>query len=390
MAAFEGRGTSSAQELRPATILFADIQGYTTLSEQLDVELVTEVLVPCLNRLAAIVRHYGGRVGHSAGDNIMAVFGYPTAHEDDPVRAVRCALGMLQAIDEMAPFCQEKLGQRLNIRVGVNTGTVLAGAVGLGTSENVRGDAVNVAARLETAAQPGTVLVGSSTRQQASWAFRWGEPRLLQVKGRDEPVEACEAIEALSDRARPRGISALPTPFMGRERELAELRRLWGVCVERGCQVVSIVGDAGVGKSRLVAEFELSLHAEEVLFVRGTTPPVGNQPYGPVIAALQVLTGAREEERAGLPGDLLHLLSETDAPSPQDKEMLFRQVAMLLEAEAKRRPFIIVLEDLHWADGATIELVNEILSRLRAAPVMLLLLYRPWRDSTSWKQGCAA
>lgn len=202
----------------------------------------------------------------------------------------------------------------------MNTGTVLAGAVGLGTSENVRGDAVNVAARLETAARPGTVLVGRSTQQQASWAFRWGKSRSLQVKGRDEPVEAYEALEALSDKPRPRGISALPTPFMGRERELTELRRLWAQCIERGCQVVSIVGEAGVGKSRLVAEFELSLHADQVPVVRGTTPPVGNQPYGPVIAALQALVGPRDEEQAGLPGDLLQLLSGAEGTTPDDKQ----------------------------------------------------------------------
>jgi len=380
-----------AQELRPVTILFADVPGYTTLSEQVDVELVTDVLLPCLNRLAAVVQFYGGRVVHSAGDNIMATFGAPTAHEDDPVRAVRCGLAMLQAIDEMAPFCEERLGRRLDLRVGVNTGTVLAGAVGLGATENVRGDPVNVAQRLEAAANPGSAFVSKSTYDQAEWAFRWRGPHTLQVKGRQEAVEAYEAVEVISTLARPRGIANIPTPFLGRDEELATLRRVWSECREGRGRVVSIVGDAGIGKSRLVAEFELSLYADAPpRFVRGVTPPIANQPYGPVIQVLEAVLGRHADDEVGQPGDLLQLLVTAEGVVPEDKRALFERVTALLREQARRHPLVVVLDDLHWADSATVEFVEYFSRRLEDVPLLLILMYRPQGPEPLGREGQAA
>ncbi|MEX1254397.1 MAG: tetratricopeptide repeat protein [Dehalococcoidia bacterium] len=372
-----------SQERRPVTILFADVQGFTALSEQRDPEQVAEIMNACLSQLAELVGEHGGHIDKYIGDEIMALFGAPTAHEDDPVRAVRTALAMLRSMDEMATRWELEVGRRLNIRIGINSGIVVAGDIGAdGTQQyTVLGDAVNVASRLETAAPVGTILVGEPTYRQAAWAFRWRGPQTLQVKGRDEPVSAYEALEDVPGAAAPRGLSALPTPFLGRQQEMARLRSAWDA-VPSGVQAVSIVGEAGLGKSRLIAEFELSLAAggQAIRFARGVTPPVGNQPYGPVIAALSALARSRDGAHDALPGDLLEVLASEQALAPKDKESLYRAVAACLAAEAANGPFVVVLEDLHWADSATLDLVEALPVRLHDAPVLLILAYRPWRE----------
>src|SRR6185503_7736349 len=241
-------------ERRQVTVLFADLSGYTAVSERMDPESVKALVDGVLRRLGEEVTRYGGTVDKYIGDNVMAVFGAPVAHEDDEERAVRAALGMQGAMEEINADLTARHDASFQLRVGINTGEVLAGAVGDGYT--VIGDTVNVAARLQAAGRPGTVTVGERTYRATSDEVNYRTLDPLHLKGKAQPVPAWEAVCLGSAQPTRRARARAATPLVGRDDELSLMESLYGrVTREKRPHLVTLIGQAGVGKSRLLHEF---------------------------------------------------------------------------------------------------------------------------------------
>src|SRR5437763_1714172 len=252
----------SREERRTVTVLFADLSGYTAISETLDPEAVKALVDRCLSRLAEEVTRVGGHVDKYIGDNVMAVFGAPVAHEDDPERAVRAALGMQDAMGELNERLLVDYRVEFALRIGVNTGEVLAGTVG--EAYTVIGDAVNVASRLQASASPGTITVGERTHRTTSGVVEYAPLEPLLLKGKAEPVGGWRALRLLVQPSGGARVVRQQAPLVGRAEELSALSILFGRVARTGVpQLITLFGQAGVGKSRLLREFELALAARE-------------------------------------------------------------------------------------------------------------------------------
>src|SRR5246127_736453 len=314
----------SPREVRKTvTVLFCDVTGSTALGESTDPEALRALLAAYFERMKGIVEAHGGTVEKFIGDAVMAVFGVPVSHEDDALRACRTAVEMLDAFPELG----------IAGRIGVNTGEVVTG-----TEERLAtGDAVNVAARLEQAAQPGEALIGEETFRLVRATVQVGDERRLELKGKAEPVPAYPLV-AVEDEVERR----FATPMVGRDTELRRLHDAFRQAVhDRSCQLFTVLGSAGVGKSRLAAEFLTHLEAK---VVRGRCLSYGDGiTYWPVVEILKQL-GALPEGDAAQP--LRSLLGESElGAAPDQIAWGFRK---LLEQEAQEQPLVCVLDDLHW------------------------------------------
>jgi class 3 adenylate cyclase/tetratricopeptide (TPR) repeat protein len=395
--ALESRG----DERRVVTVVFADIVGFTSLAETADPEHVKELVDRCFERLAAEVTAFGGKVDKIIGDAMVALFGAPVAHEDDAERAVRAALRMLDTVasqhagDDVA----------VQLRIGVNTGEVFVGALRAGGEYTAMGDVVNTAQRLQSLADPGSVVVGQATRAATGDAIAYRDLGPVEVRGRDEPVFAAVAVEALLPPGRQRRTGGV---LVGRDAELALLERMVELAVARGrAQLLLLVGEAGQGKSRLAAELADRIacqHGATVL--EGRCVPYGEaNPYWPVAEALRhawdlrgqatpdeaaatarsavadVLELADDDAEVGrVVAGLLHLMGyEVEARSmdPQrGRDEATWAVVRYLEAASERGPLVLSLSDLHWADPDALTLVAGVLDRLGRCPFILLATSR--------------
>jgi class 3 adenylate cyclase/tetratricopeptide (TPR) repeat protein len=335
------------------TVVFCDVTGSTALGESLDPEALRAVLGRYFERMKAIVERHGGTVEKFIGDAVMAVFGVPVAHEDDALRAVRAAAEMREALPELG----------VEARIGVNTGEVVTG-----TEERlVTGDAVNVAARLEQAAQPGEILLGAMTLALARDALEVEDLDPLGMKGKAQRVAAYRLVcvrEATPRRHEMR--------FVGRGRELGLLREAWERAVaERRCELVTVVADAGVGKSRLVEEALAQLEAP---VVRGRCLPYGEGiSYWPVIEVLRQLAVRPSDEAAA--GAVGSLLGELDAHA--SAEDIAWAVRKTFEEAAAHRPLAVVFDDVHWGEDAFLDLVEHVALLSSGAPIALGCIARP-------------
>ncbi len=335
------------------TVLFCDLTGSTALGETLDPERLRALLARYFERMKAIVERHGGSVEKFIGDAVMAVFGVPVLHEDDALRALRAAAEMRDALSELG----------LQGRIGVMTGEVVTG-----TAERLAtGDAVNVAARLEQAAEPGEVLIGAPTLALAGDAAEVELVEPLVLKGKAEPVPA---YRLLTVREAPeRRHEAL---FVGRERELALVREVWErVQAEQRCELVTVVGDAGVGKSRLAAELLASV---EATVVRGRCVPYGEGiTYWPVVEVLKQLDLLPSDEAAAVA--IRSLLGETEAAtSAEEIAWAFRKT---LEQVAAERPLVVVFDDLQWGEETFLDLIEHVALLSLGASILLLCIARP-------------
>src|SRR5437763_7726793 len=403
------------EERRQVTVLFADVSGYTAMSERLDPEDVKGLIERCLRRLGAEVDRYGGTVDKYIGDNVMAIFGAPVAHEDDAERAVRAGLGMQAAMEEINTDVAGPYDVSLALRVGVNTGEVLAGAVG--ESYTVIGDTVNVAARLQAAAQPGSVTVGARTYRATRDAVSYEELEPLTLKGKAEPVSAWEATGALDSAPSRRALPAREAPLVGRDDELSLMQSIYGRVVREGRpHLVTLFGQAGVGKSRMLREYELALAGTDPVptFRQGRCLPYGSSivywALGEVVRAEFGIVDGDSSEAAWdkLRTGISHLLGETDTeevhPEARDRraaligrllgievpldpgtaevidparmrESFFSAVRFGIEAMGRRSPLVLAFEDIHWADHGMLDLI-EYLAQWVRAPVLVLCLAR--------------
>jgi class 3 adenylate cyclase/tetratricopeptide (TPR) repeat protein len=338
------------EQRKTVTVLFCDLTGSTALGETLDPERLRALLARYFERMKSIVEWHGGSVEKFIGDAVMAVFGVPVLHEDDALRAVRAAVEMRDALPELG----------LPGRIGVMTGEVVTG-----TEERLAtGDAVNVAARLEQAAQPGEVLVGQPTLALLEGAVEVEAVEPLVLKGKAEPVPAYRLLGVR--KAPKRRHEAL---FVGRERELAILREAWErVQVEQRCELLTLVGDAGVGKSRLAAE---ALASTKARVVRGRCLPYGEGiTYWPVVEVVRQLDALPSDPAAA--AAIRSLLGETDAAtSAEEIAWAFRK---LLEEQA---PLVVLFDDVQWGEVTFLDLVEHVALLSSGAPIMLLFMARP-------------
>ncbi len=339
------------EQRKTVTILFCDVAGSTELGESTDPEALRTLLARYFQRMKEIVERHGGSVEKFVGDAVMAVFGVPVVHEDDALRAVRAALEMKEALPELG----------IRGRIGVNTGEVVTG-----TEERLAtGDAVNVAARLEQAAEPGEVLIGAETVRLVRDAVELGDERQLELKGKSARV-AAYPLQAVVGEAQRR----FDFPIVGRERERRALDDAWErVRSERSCHLFTILGAAGVGKSRLTAEFLGGL--ESVAVVRGRCLSYGEGiTYWPLVEVVIQLGRRPSDPRAA--AAIASLFGETEEPATADEiAWAFRK---LLEESA---PVVCVFDDLHWAEPTFLDLVDHVADWSRDAPILLACIARP-------------
>jgi class 3 adenylate cyclase/tetratricopeptide (TPR) repeat protein len=354
---------ATVRELRKTvTVVFCDVTGSTALGERLDPESLRRVMARYFEAMRTVIERHGGTVEKFIGDAVMAVFGVPVVHEDDALRAARAASEMRDALADLNEELERDYGTRLELRIGVNTGEVVTG-----TEERLAtGDAVNVAARLEQAAAPGEVLLGPETMRLLRGAVTAEELEPLALKGKAEGVAAFRLVSIDAEEL-PRRLDA---PLVGRQRELRLLGDAWERAVtERTCMLFTLLGTAGVGKSRLVAEF---LGRIDATIARGRCLSYGEGiTYWPVTEI--VLQLARLGHDAGS-GPLAALVGEGTPTSPEEIALAFRR---LLEQVASDHPLLVVFDDLHWGEPALLDLVEQTAAMSRGAPILLLGLGRP-------------
>jgi len=373
---------------KTVTVLFCDVTGSTAIGEQLDPESLRQVMARYFDTMRAALERHGGTVEKFIGDAVMAVFGVPFVHEDDALRAVRAADDMLAALATLNKELERDHALSLTVRIGVNTGEVVAGET---EQTLVTGDAVNVAARLEQAAEPGTVLLGAETMQLVRDAVTADEIPPLDLKGKSEPMPAYRLVEVTQGVASPR--RRLDSVMVGRDRQLDQIRRAFEAAIaDRSCQLFTVLGSPGVGKSRLVEEFLRPLQAHATV-LRGRCLPYGEgitfYPVGEVVkeaAGLDDFDPPEEIERkiCAVLGDAeepvvcstlaqLFGVSERDA-APEES---FWAVRRFLEAVAESGPLVVVFDDIHWGEPTFLELIEHITDWSRGAPILVLCMARP-------------
>jgi predicted ATPase/class 3 adenylate cyclase len=372
---------------RFVTIVFSDLAGSTSLGEKLDTESLRAVMLRYYDRMRAVVEREGGVIEKYIGDAVMAIFGLPVVREDDALRAVAAADGMRAALVHLNDELDEGWGVRLSSRIGVNTGEVVVGDPTAG-QHLVVGDPVNVAARLEQAAGAMEILLGPLTHRLVRHAIEAEPVAPLPLKGKAERVPAYRLLGL----ARPDGAaSASAVPLVGRERELRILREeLAQVTAEHRCRLVTVLGDAGVGKSRLVGELESSLDAGELL-LRGRCLAHGRGvTFWPLREAVRQAAAISQDDPPDLAlSKLEQLAAPTDATVVERVASaiglsgdqfavgdVFWGARKLLEAVAARQPLVLAFEDVHWGEATFLQFVEH-LAEEAEGPILLVCLARP-------------
>ena len=384
-------GVGPVSERRLVTILFADLVGFTTLADGRDVEDTRELLSRYFDLSREVILRYGGTVEKFIGDAVMAVWGAPTAHEDDAERAVRAGLELVGAV--------RSLGPTIEARAGVLTGEA---AITLGATDQgmVAGDLVNTASRLQSVAPPGTVLVGEATQRAASAAIVFEAAGERSLKGKAAPVPAWQAVRVVAERGGRKRAEALEAPFVGRDDELRLLKELFhATSRERRARLVSVVGPGGIGKTRLAWEFEKYLDGlvENVWWHDGRSPAYGE---GISFWALgEMIRGrARLLETDDVPTTRARLADTlaTHVPDPDERrwiepallallgvesgissDQLFGAWRTFFERMAVTGPVVMVFEDFHYADAGVIDFVDHLVEWSRSYPIYVVTLSRP-------------
>jgi class 3 adenylate cyclase len=361
------------EQRKVVTVLFADVTGSTQLGEQLDPESLRHVLARYFETASAAIERHGGTVEKFIGDAVMAVFGVPKVHEDDALRAVRAAADLRSGLDALNVEIQRDYGTSLQIRVGVNTGEVVTG-----TAERLAtGDTVNVAARLEQLAEPGEVLIGEPTWQLLGDGADVKELAPATLKGKSAPLRVFRLLSVSPSTAR-----ALNSPMVGRTQQLQLLQNAFAVaCRDRACSLFTVLGSAGVGKSRLVAEFLRDVGAS-VVGGRCLSYGEGNTYWPHVEILTQLRSGptahaaaAAAAQDAAVASAVSAVLEEgTGTTSSTD---IAWGVRRLLERVAEERPLVVVVDDLHWAQPTLLDLLDHVVDLSRDYPILVLVMARP-------------
>ncbi len=394
-------------ERKLVTVLFADVANYTSLSEKLDPEEVHQIMDGCFKILMDEIHSYEGTINQFTGDGVMALFGAPVAHEDHAQRACYAALSIQKALAEYGGKVKRDCGQNFQMRVGLNSGPVIVGAIGddLRMDYTAVGDTTNLGARMESTADPGAVLASANTHRLARDFFQFRSLGKLDVKGKEDPQEAYEIQRAtdIATRIEAAAVKGL-TRFVGRERERTTLIDAFEKAQSGVGQVVGIVGEAGVGKSRLLFEFRNRLPQGEYTYLEGRCLHYGgSMAYLPVLDILKsyfdikegdrefIVKKKMEEKILGLDEKLRSLftpLQEVLSLQVDDKAYLnvepverksrvFEAIRNLLIRESENKPLVLAFDDLHWIDKTSGEFLDYFIGWLANTRILLLLLYRP-------------
>ena len=374
-----GGSEQRTEARRIVTVVFTDVTGSTALGESLDPEPLRRVLTRYFDSMQDVIERHGGVVEKFIGDAVMAVFGIPQLHEDDALRAVKAASAMRERLVTLNMELASDHGVRIETRTGVNTGEVVAGDPTSG-QRLITGDAVNLAARLEQAAAPGEIVIGATTHRLVRDGVLVEALEPLDLKGKSAKVQAFRLLEVLPDAAAitRRGDS----PFVGRASELMILRDQFADCVaERSCRLVTVLGAPGIGKSRLIGEFIEG--RGDAGYVVGHCLAYGDGiTYWPLVEIVKQIAGGDARSVAALVPEDGALVAEgiaaavgqsEGATSPEET---FWAVRKLLEALARDRPLIVVLEDFDWAEPTFLDLVEYVLG-FASAPILVLAVARP-------------
>ena len=428
LAEMEARRT--VEQRKQVTILFADVSGFTAMSETMDPEEVRDTMNALWERLDGIILAHEGTIDKHMGDAVMALFGAPTAHEDDPEQAIRAALDMQKEIRawrkevNLSESPTSDFHSPISIRIGIHTGPVLLGAVGTTAEYTAMGDTVNLASRLQQAAPVGGVLVSHETYRHVRGVFDVLPMEPITVKGKTEPIPIYVML-----RAKPRafrlvsqGVGGIETRMIGREAELGQLQQaLRDVIREGETRIVTIFGEAGVGKSRLLYEFDnwIALLSEAVLHFKGRAgEQTSNLPYFLIRDLFSFRFEIQDSDSAAVAREKLergitefmgadgvekahfigHLIGFDFSTSPylrgilgdarQIRDRAFYCISQFFMAVAQRRPVVIFLEDIHWADEGSLELIEHLARECRHALLMIVCLARPslFERRPSWGQ----
>lgn len=417
-------------ERKQVTIIFADISGFTALNDAAktpgEVEKVLQIVNHSLHMLSEVVYEYDGYIDKYLGDAIMAVFGAPRSHEDDPERALRAALSMrerLKTFNRNPPF---PLAEELGIHLGINTGTVIAGLIGTKRkrSYTVMGDAVNVASRLEGVSERGEILVSQDTYHLTNRLFKFKEREPVFVKGKKEALEIFELERAKHQYATQRGIAGLRSPMVGRGKQFSALKDQIANTRQGKGGIAVVVGEAGLGKSRLVSELQQQsdTQAANIFWLEGRGLSYRqNQSYKLFIEIFRKYLNAGPDE----PGDLVWQKLQAIGPDlfglrqneiipylailmgikldekltqnmPLSDPLILQQrmfvaVGEWVEAVASQKPVILVFEDLHWADSNSVALIEFLMTITPQLPLLLICITRPDKETEFWqkKKGAA-
>ncbi len=384
------------------TVLFSDLSGYTAMSETLDPEEVKEIMGRIYGEIVQVVVKYEGHIDKFIGDAVMVLFGIPLAHEDDPVRAIRAAHEIHEVVKGLSPSLEKKIGRPLAMHTGINTGVVVTGEINLEKGiHGVLGDTINVASRLCSLAKPDEIIIGHETYHEAEGYFHLEEKEPATVKGKAEPIRIYKVLSAREAPSKTHRLSGLRAELIGRRVEMAQLQEAVENLKQGNASIFSIIGDAGTGKSRLIEEFRDTLNLDEVQWREGHAYAYSqNIPYFPLIDLLnrawQIREGDHPDEvrlkvewgAQALIGERKDLIpyvgslyalpyQEIEQVSPENwKTRLHEAIQLILASLCKRAPTIVCIEDLHWTDPSSVELLRNILIDLKY-PVIFLCIYRP-------------
>jgi len=397
---------STDSERKHVTVLFSDISGYTAMTEKLDPEEVKEITGRVFGEISKIVATYEGFIEKFIGDAVMALFGVPQSHEDDPVRAIRAAREIHEVVSSISPNYEKRIGRPLTMHTGIYTGLVVTGEVNLekGT-HGVVGDTINTAARLSGLAKPGEIVVGHDTYQRARGHFNFDPLEPTTVKGKSEPVQVYLLKGAKETPERSIGISS---PLVGREQELNRLELQIHRLIDGTGGIVTITGEAGIGKSRLMAELRRTEMAKRVLLLEGRALSIGRSlSFYPIIDALKHWSSIREEDTdseaqrklekailaihpeevnevfpfiATLMGMKLagkHAQRMKGIEGEALEKLIFKNVRELIIKGSELRPTVIYIEDFHWVDTSSLELIEALFRLVEEYKILFILVFRP-------------
>jgi class 3 adenylate cyclase len=394
-------------ERKLVTVLFADVANYTSIAEKLDPEEIHQMMDGCFKILMDEIHKYEGTINQFTGDGVMALFGAPVAHEDHAQRACHAALSIQKAMEVFEEKIKKDFGVYFKMRIGLNSGPVVVGSIGddLRMDYTAVGDTSNLASRIENIARPGTSLVSGHTHKLARDFFEFKFLGKVEVKGKEEPQQAYELLKAgrVDTRIGAAAAKGL-TRFVGRKNSLAALKEALEEAVAGSGQVIAIVGEAGVGKSRLLFEFKNLLPQSECAYLEGQCFHFGgSMSYLPFLDILRSyfeikegdqefiinkkmtdkITELDEKLESALPpfSELLSLKVEDEdfikLVPQQKKERTFEAIRNLLIRVSQERPLVLVIEDMHWIDKTSEEFLDYLIGWLAGSHILLILLYRP-------------
>ncbi|MBC2716709.1 MAG: AAA family ATPase [Desulfobacteraceae bacterium] len=394
-------------ERKLVTVLFSDVAGFTSMSEKLDPEEVHQIMDGCFKILMDEIHKFEGTINQFTGDGVMALFGAPVAHEDHAQRACYASLSIQKAIEKYGEKLKNERGIDFKMRIGLNSGPVIVGAIGddLRMDYTAVGDTTNLAARMENSAESGTVLVSKNTYKIVSDFFKFDSLKKIEVKGKEAPQEAFKLIGKSDVETRIAASAAKGlTRFVGRKNTMAALMEAYTRVKSGSGQVVGMVGEAGVGKSRLLLEFRNQLPPDEYTFLEGRCLHYGSaMAYLPFLDILKshfkiadddpesLIKQKIEEKILNLDQnlqsifppfqDLLSLKVDDDKylqVEPSERKIrVFESLRNLFVQESQNRPLIIAIEDLHWIDKISEEFINYFIEWVQNTKILLILLYRP-------------